>query len=81
MKWSINTSVTKIFSRDTNILSPKHQILHIFGLSAPSMTGLHMSLNYSQPNVKKMVCPKICGSDMINMINMSRNLCQCIKFI
>ena len=65
MKWSINTSVTKIFSRDTNILPPKHQILNIFGLSAPSMTGLHMSLNYSQPNVQKMVCPKMCGSDSV----------------
>ena len=38
-KWSTNTLVTKIFSRETNLLPQRHQILNIFGPSATTMWG------------------------------------------
>ena len=41
-----NTSVTKIFSRDTNMPPQRHQMSNIFGPSAPIMRGFHVLLNY-----------------------------------
>ena len=55
MKWPTNTSVTKIFPTDTNILPQRHQILNIFGPSVSTMRGFHVSLNYQDTNAKKLV--------------------------
>ena len=55
MKWSTNTSVTKIFSRHTNMLPKRYQILNISRPSAPIVKGFHVLLNYSYTNVKKTV--------------------------
>ena len=58
IKWSTNTSVTKIFSRDPSILPQRHEIPSILGLSAPTMRELHVLLNYPDTNFKKKVCHK-----------------------
>ena len=55
MIWSTNTSVTKIFSRYTNILRQRHQISNIFWSLAQTKMGLQVSLNYPGTNVQKMV--------------------------
>ena len=52
---------TKIFSRDTNILSQMHGTSNIFGHSATTTGGLGVSLNYPILNLKKMACPKTSG--------------------
>ena len=38
-KWSTNTSATKIFSRDTNLLPKKDQILNILDTLSPNHEG------------------------------------------
>ena len=58
-KWnSLHTLKTKIFSRDTNILSQMHWTSNISGPSTTTIEGFWVSINYPILNFKKNGMPK-----------------------
>ena len=54
----MNSSVTKINLRGSNMLPQGHQISNIFGPLVPDHEGVSCVAKLSIHNVKKMVCPK-----------------------
>ena len=58
IKWSTNVSVVKIFSRKTSIPPQRDQIANIFGPSATSVRGLHVSLTFHTLTFRKWYAQK-----------------------
>ena len=78
-KWNIVYEYlkTKIFSRDSNILSQMHWTPNIFGHSATIIGGFGLSLKYTILNFKKMSdMPKKCLDAALTVMQHNRQPIQ-----
>ena len=70
IKWSNNTLVRQILSRERNMFARRHQISIIFRPSPPTMKGFHVFLNYL--TLRKWYTQKTSGYDFLEGLDGKR---------